>query len=76
MINDSKVRKKLIALLPSNYRLVVASRVGCHPNTVYNVLHNEHENPIVEIEIFNLAKQEKEKRDSNQQKVRELAKQL
>jgi hypothetical protein len=76
MIKDDKIRKKLIALLPSNYRQIVADRVGCHPNTVYNVLHHENDNPQVEAELFTLAKEEKDKRNEHEGKIASIAKQL
>lgn len=72
MIKDDKIRQKLVELLPTNYRQVIAERVGCHPNTVYNVLHLEKENHRVEDELFALAKEEKDRRAA----IASIAKQL
>ena len=76
MISDRKIRQRLVELLPSNYRKVVSKRAGCHPNTVYNVLHDEHENAKVEFEILVLAKEEKERRDAVARKIKKLTKKI
>lgn len=55
-----ETRKKLIELLPANYRNTIAERVKCHPNTVYNVLMNGTDNPVVVLELMLLAKENKE----------------
>jgi plasmid maintenance system antidote protein VapI len=49
MMIDDKMRKKIIEILKgTNYRKVVSERVGCHPNTVSNILN---EAPAVATEM-------------------------
>ena len=76
MIKDHKIRQKLIDLLPTNYRQIVAERAQCHPNTVYNVLQNQHDNKRVELEIFALAKETKDAQVHTDKQIAAIAKQL
>jgi len=76
MVIDNKMRSKLQEFLPNNYRLVVSQQVQCHPNTVYNVLHNAHHNPAVAKALFDLAAKEKEKRLKADLELKQIAEQL
>lgn len=77
MIADGKIRKKLIDILKGvDYRKIVSERAGCHPNTVSNVLLNGNDNEAVELEIFILAKEIQDKRESRAKTIRDIAKQL
>jgi hypothetical protein len=79
MVINAKIRKNLIDLLPKNYRQIIAEQVGCHPNTVYNVLHHEHPNLDVALALLQLGKDQKEakaKEEVDHKKALSIAKQL
>lgn len=61
---DAKIeetREKIEAILEgTNYRKVIADRLGCHPNTVANVLRGKVNNRRVWLELLILAKETKE----------------
>jgi len=76
---NAKLRDNLITMLPDNYRHIVSEREGCHPNTVYNVLHHEHDNPAVALAILTLAKETRDEKlaEERQRKAaQKIAKQL
>lgn len=75
MVITSKTRKTLLPLLPRNYRKLVSTRVGCHVNTVYNVLHREMDNHEVIEAILALAKEKKTKEKKLANKVQAITKQ-
>lgn len=59
MLIKSALRKRLVILMPKNYRKIVVDRllargIKVHPNTVYNVLHEESKNVEVAIELMKL----------------------
>lgn len=61
MAIDSKTREKLATILYGiNYRQIIAEKIGCHPNTVANVLYGRVNNRRVELELLILAKETKE----------------
>jgi hypothetical protein len=75
-----KVREKLIELFQGvDYRKIVSERVGCHPNTVGNVLNNGNSNLKVETALLELAKEVKDSQPSEEEqlkKARQIIKQL
>lgn len=77
MIVDAKTRKKLVDILKNvDYRKIVSERVGCHPNTVSNVLLHGNDNKAVELQLFILAKETQEQEELHEQEVLRIAKQL
>jgi hypothetical protein len=80
MVIDSKTRENLRFLLDGvNYRQIVAEKVGCHPNTVGNVLNNGHDNLAVAVALLELAQEQKatkEKEQEQKQKAEAIMKQI
>lgn len=79
MVITDKIRKKLTSLLPPNYRQIIAEREGCHPNTVYNVLHNGSDNLDVALALLELGQEQKSKsqdREKKKQTAQSIAEQL
>jgi hypothetical protein len=80
MTIDSKTRENLLSLLDGvNYRQIIAEQIGCHPNTVGNVLHNGHDNLPVAVALLELAQQQKaakEKEREQKQKAEVIMKQI
>lgn len=76
MVITPKIRAKLVKHLPADYRKIISERVKCHPNTVYNVLNNEHDNLEVATALIELAHQEKFKNKPKQDNATALVAQL
>lgn len=76
MVIRDKIRQKVLKYLPDNYRQIVAQRVGCHPNTVANVLHHGHNNLDVAHALLQLAQEEKEKNAKKASDAKAIAEQL
>jgi hypothetical protein len=73
----AKIREKLLALFEGvNYRQIISERVGCHPNTVSNVLLKGHKNYKVALALLNLGKELKEEQSEEKQQALAIAKQL
>lgn len=62
-------RETLLKFLPRDYRKKVSERVGCHINTVANVLHHEEGNLEVYKALVEIA-------EENHRKVQNLQKRL
>lgn len=80
MVITAKIKEKLLVIFKGvDYRQIVSTRVGCHPNTVSNVLLNEHDNLKVATALLELAQELKPKKEDDekmQSKARAIAKQL
>jgi hypothetical protein len=76
MVINIATREKLLKILPKNYRMLVAERVGCHPNTVSNVLLNGHKNLAVYTALLELAKETKDADDKLKAKADKILQQL
>lgn len=76
MVITDKIRQKLLKHLPDNYRQIVAQRVGCHVNTVANVLHHGRHNLDVAHALLQLAQEEKAKNAKKESEAKAIAEQL
>jgi hypothetical protein len=76
MAITKEVRKKLLRLLPNNYRQILAEKLEVHPQTIGNTLYGRTNNLLVEVALFQLAKETQDHRDKEKQEKERIAQQL
>jgi hypothetical protein len=76
MAITKEVRRKLLRLLPKNYRLILSQKLEVHPQTIGNTLYGRTNNVTVEIALLHLAKETQEHRDKERKEADRLADQL
>jgi hypothetical protein len=69
-------RKKLLKILPKNYREILAKRENVHPQTIGNCLYGRTENKSIEIALLVLAQEAKEVAMREEEEKDRIIKQL